>query len=121
MLLKSTSGLWVSRILLVAVYSVFFSVHFFYVATLPSPYPAMGIKSEASISRKEHVKVSPVKKAVIKINKRFHLDSAEPAVLVYIQPLNITYTDRVVAKPLSYRLTSLIISQGLRGPPVGVV
>ena len=121
MLLRSTSGLWVSRIFLVVVYSVFFSVHFFYVATLPSPYPARGIKSEASVSRKENVKVSPAKKAVVKINKRFHLDSAEPSALVYVQPLRISYADRVVVKPLSYRLTSLIISQGLRGPPVAVV
>jgi hypothetical protein len=118
---KNTAGLWISRILLVAVYTVFFAVHFFYVAMLPSPYPVKGIKSEASVSRKSCVKVLPAKKAIVKLNKRFHLDNAQPASFVFIEPLITTYGDGVVSKPASHRLISLVISQGLRGPPVVVV
>ena len=110
------------RILILVVYGVFFMVHFFYVATVKSAYPHTPVKGGTTIQvRLKDDKTISVRKPVIKLNKRFHQESIEPVGYVFLERYSVPDNNMVVARVHDYLLISLILSQGLRGPPVVVV
>lgn len=114
------------RAIALGIYMIFFLVHFSCSAFAHPAYPLAQEHPKCSepvmsSSRQNADKMINAKVGTTKLNKRFQHESIAPLSFVFFEVYTVPQTRMIVIHPKDYLLIALILSQGLRGPPVVAV